>query len=235
MTEKEKQAILCSAKDFFRTRIAPSHNQNTLKLENLSEFNVNPFLKKYLAQFAFGDSSAESIAKTLIYPRVLGTSITTSFGMKMQFFCNDVLSSYASTTPGIDIEFIDAINGQRKYCQVKAGPNTINKDDVPVIKKHFRDLINLGRTNGARIHSSDCIVGTLYGVPSELSDHYKKIAEDYPVIVGQDFWYHLTGDPHFYDDLISAFAEVADEMDSSTLLQNTIKHLAQNLENNDNN
>lgn len=43
MTEKEKQAILCSAKDFFRTRIAPSHNQNTLKLENLSEFNVNPF------------------------------------------------------------------------------------------------------------------------------------------------------------------------------------------------
>ena len=40
MTEKEKQAILCSAKDFFRTRIAPSHNQNTLKLENLSEFNA---------------------------------------------------------------------------------------------------------------------------------------------------------------------------------------------------
>ena len=43
---------------------------------------------------------------------------------------------------------------------------------------------------------------------------------------GKDFWYHLTGDLEFYDDLISAFAEVADEMDSSALLQQTIDRLA---------
>ena len=226
MTEQEKQQILEAAKNFFRTRIVPNHNSNTEKLADISEFNVNPFLSKYLAQFAFGDSSAQSIAKALIYPRVLGTSITTSFGTNMQYFCNDVLSSYASTTSGIDIEFIDAIDGMRKYCQVKAGPNTINKDDVPVIKGHFRSVINLARTNGLRIASNDCIVGVFYGTRSQLSSHYKKIDEDYPVIVGQDFWYHLTGDPEFYDDLISAFADVADEMDSSALLQQTIDRLA---------
>lgn len=226
MTEQEKQEILSAAKQFFRKRIAPKHNKNTKKLMNISEFNVNPFLNKYLARFAFGNSSPESMAKVLIYPRVLGTSITTSFGTNMQYFCNDVLSSFASTTSGIDIEFIDAVDGQRKYCQVKAGPNTINRGDVPEIKGYFRGLINLGRTNGIRIASSDCVVGVLYGEPDELNSHYKKIGEDYPVIVGKDFWYRLTGDQTFYDDLISAFAEVADEMDSSELLQRTIDSLA---------
>lgn len=226
MTEQEKQSIIIDAKDFFRTRIAPNHNANTEKLKNISEFIVNPFLIKYLAQFAFGDSSPRSMAKALIYPRVLGTSITTSFGTNIQYFCKDVLPAYASTTSGIDIEFIDAIDGQRKYCQVKAGPNTINKDDVPVIQNHFRGVINLGRTNGLRIASADCIVGVLYGRTSELNAHYKKIDEDYPVIVGKDFWLHLTGDNSFYNDLILAFAEVATEMDSSVLLNQTIENLA---------
>lgn len=226
MTQKEKQDILDAAKDFFRTRIAPNHISNTEKLQDISEFNVNPFLHKYLAQFAFGDSSPESMAKALILPRVLGTSITTTFGNQMQYFCNNVLSSFASTTSGIDIEFVDCIDGAKKYCQVKAGPNTINKDDVPVIKDHFRGVINLARTNGLRIASADCIVGVLYGEYKDLSGHYKKINEDYPVIVGQEFWHRLTGDSHFYDDLISAFAEVADEMDSSALLDQTVQRLA---------
>ena len=230
MTQDEKEKILNDAKEFFRTKIAPNHITNTEKLQDISEFNVNPFLHKYLAQFAFGDSSPESMAKVLILPRVLGTSITTTFGNQMQYFCNNVLSSFASTTSGIDIEFVDCIDGSKKYCQVKAGPNTINKDDVPVIKDHFRGVINLARTNGLRIASADCVVGVLYGEYNELSGHYKKIDEDYPVIVGQDFWHRLTGDPHFYDDLISAFAEVADEMDSSALLNTTIHRLATYIE-----
>ena len=225
MTDREKQAILTSAKAFFRNRLVENHISNTVKLENLNEFNVNPFLVKYLAQFAFGDSSPESMAKALIYPRVLGTSITTSFGTNIQYFCKDVLTAYASTTSGIDIEYVDSI----EYCQVKAGPNTINHGDVDEIKRHFRDLINLGRTNGLRIASAECVVGVLYGEPNELSGNYRKINEDYPVVVGQDFWYRLTGEQSFYGDLISAFAEVADEMDSSALLQQTIKKLAKKL------
>lgn len=233
MTEQEKQEILDSAKKFVRERIAPNHISNTRKLSALKEFNVNPFLEKYLAQFAFGDASSQSMARVLIYARALGTSITTSFGTNMQYFCNDVLTSFASTTSGIDIEYIDIEDGIRKYCQVKSGPNTINKDDVPVIKDHFRGVVNLGRTNGLRIAPSDCIVGVLYGTEAELSSHYKKIAEDYPVLVGEDFWYHLTGDHNFYNDLINAFAEVAEEFDSSDLLETTINSLAQEIDNND--
>ncbi|MEG1427471.1 MAG: PmeII family type II restriction endonuclease, partial [Oscillospiraceae bacterium] len=133
MTEQQRQEILIKAKTFFRHNIAEKHKNNTEKLKHLKSFTVNPFLEKYLANFAFGDDTAESVAKSLIYPRILGTSISTTFGTQLQFFCNEVLDGYASMIPGMDIEFVDAIDNRKKYCQIKAGPNTINHDDVTTI------------------------------------------------------------------------------------------------------
>lgn len=231
MTEAEKAEILQKAKDFFRTHIAQKHKSNTAKLKSLDEFNVNPFTHKYLAQFAFGNSTPESMAKVLILPRVLGTSISTTFGTQLQFFCNEVLSSYASTTPGIDIEFIDADDGRKKYCQIKAGPNTINYDDVTTIRNHFNDIKNLARTNRMIDFNPmfDCVVGVFYGTEESLSVHYKNIQKEYPVYVGQDFWYRLTGDRDFYSELISAFAEVASEMDSTVLIEQVTAILAEQI------
>lgn len=230
MTEIERQEILGKAKLFFRTRIAKNHKANTEKLGSLAEFNINPFTHKYLAQFAFGDSSSRSMAKALIYPRVLGTSISTTFGTQLQYFCNEVLSSYASTTSGIDIEFIDAIDGRRKYCQIKAGPTTINHDDVDTIKRHFTAIRNLARTNHLDLNITDCIVGVFYGTKQSLSQSYRRIDEEYPVYVGKEFWHRLTGDSGFYDDLINAFAEVANELDCSEMIEQIIQHLAREIE-----
>lgn len=228
MTEQERIQILERAKDFFRNRIAENHKKNTEKLTSLSQFNINPFTHKYLAQFAFGDSSPESMAKALLYPRILGTSIATTFGTQLQFFCNEVLSSYASTTSGIDIEFVDALDGRKKYCQIKAGPNTINYDDVKTISDHFNDIKNLARTNRMTSFNPmfDCVVGVFYGNEASLSVHYKNIEKTYPVFVGKDFWHRLTGDEDFYEELINAFAEVAEEMNSSTLVERMIENLA---------
>lgn len=172
------------------------------------------------------------MAKVIIYPRVLGTSIATTFGTQLQYFCNEVLSSYASTTSGIDIEFVDVVDGRRKYCQVKAGPTTINHDDVDTIKRHFTAIRNLARTNHMDLNITDCIVGVFYGTESSLSQSYKRIDEEYPVYVGKDFWYKLTGDEDFYFDLIDAFAEVADDMDSSTTLNQLVEKLASEIEKN---
>lgn len=226
MTGNERQEILSKAKQFFKTRIAKNHISNTKKLSTLDKFNINPFIHKYLAQFAFGDSSPESMAKAILYPRILGTSISTTFGTQLQYFCNEVLSSYASTTSGIDIEFIDTFDGRRKYCQVKAGPTTINHDDVDTIKNHFRAIRNLARTNHLDLNITDCIVGVFYGTEKSLSQSYKRINEEYPVYVGKEFWHRLTGDVDFYFDLANAFAEVADEMDSSELIHHTLQKLA---------
>lgn len=159
MDRQDNERILADARRFFRERLAENHLKNTEKLTSEDQFNINPFTWHYLAKFAFGDTSPESLAKVLIYPRVLGTSISTSFGTMLQYFSVDVLKGYASTTQGIDIEFDDALDGHHKYCQLKAGPNTINKDDIKTIEDHFKGVKALARTNGLRVAMDDCIVG----------------------------------------------------------------------------
>ncbi len=78
MDNKQKGAIINSGKEYFRTIIIPNHLKNLKKL-NLSSFNVNPFLINYLASFLCGDTTPESLAKALVFPRILGTSLNTSF------------------------------------------------------------------------------------------------------------------------------------------------------------
>ena len=230
MNEQEKLELLAKAKSLFRESFAANHYQNTKKLDKVSAFTINPFLHKYLTMFAFGEDTPENRAKALIYPRAFGTSMTTGFGNFLQTLCNELRQSYPSTTAGMDIEFDDALDGRHKYCQLKASPQTINKDDVKTIKDHFRGVINLARTNRQAVASIDCIVGVCYGTRADLSAHYKKIDEDYPVYIGDEFWTRLTGDDHFYEDLIDAFAEVAADISASDMVEETVRRLAQNIE-----
>lgn len=231
MTDEERNIIIEKSKRFFRERVAENHKANTEKLTDLSKFNINPFTHKYLANFAFGNSSPLNMAKAIVYPRVLGTSISTTFGTQLQYFCNEVLDSYASTTSGIDIEFIDAMDGRRKFCQVKAGPQTINHDDVTTICNHFSAIKNLARTNGMTEFNPlfDCVVGVFYGTPKTLSMHYRDIQKQYPVFCGVEFWNRLTGNPNFYQDLIDAFATVADEINCSEAVDKVIRQLAEQI------
>lgn len=210
MTREQKEAIIKSAKDFFRTIIIPKHLAN---LENLTlrSFDINPFLINYLAAFLCGDTTPISIAKALIYPRILGTSINTSFGQNTQIFISSLseIVGSASGIDGIDIEFIDALDGRKKYCQCKAGPNTINKDDVATILGHFKKLIGKARLDKLPLQMDDMIVGVLYG--DKVSANYKLIEASYPVYFGETFWLHLTGDTSFYMRLAKAFGQVVEE------------------------
>lgn len=227
MNEEEKQEILNKAKDWFRETIIQNHLANTKKLFNPNEFNINPFLTPYLAAFLSGEVSPESVAKALVYPRVLGSSITTSFGQNVQNFISTVLESYGSLTAGIDIEFIDAFDGRKKYCQVKLGPNTINKDDITTIHNHFRAARNLGRTNNNSVQINDLVVGILYGEPGQESNHYQKLRDEhnYVLLIGKEFWHHLTGDEGFYDDFIKSISELAIEAQGKIEIENVINIL----------
>ena len=229
VTNKQKQLIIESGKEFFRKNIIPSHlkNLNNLKFR---DFNVNPFLINYLAAFLCGNTEPESLAKALVYPRVLGTSINTTFGTSLQLFITEIQSivSKGSAIPGIDIEFEDAIDGRKKYCQCKADPQTINHDDVDTILAHFKQFKGIARTNKLHVSDDDLIVGVLYGSPNKLSANYKTIATTYPVLCGADFWEHLTGDCLFYHRLAKAFGEVVEEdnIDGSQLILLKVKEIA---------
>ncbi|MEA3288021.1 MAG: PmeII family type II restriction endonuclease [Candidatus Marinimicrobia bacterium] len=228
ITEAEKIEILNNAKRWFTDTVASNHITNTLKLEDVKKFKVNPFLSKYLANYLTGNADPKSIARALIYPRVLGTSITTSFGTNIQKFTSNVLPAFGSTTSGIDIEFVDQVDGTKKYCQLKAGPNTINKDDVETIAGHFNNVIHLARTNGISLSYGNLIVGVIYGDNSDLSSHYNRILSQYnhPVYAGNNFWTRLTGDERFYFELIDAIGSIAIESDYSKELERVIEKLA---------
>ena len=142
MTNIEKEKILKKATEIFALKIAKPHKSNIEKLSDPSEFSINPFLQGYLAKLLCGDTSPRSIAMSLIYPRVLGTSITTTFGNQIQYFCSEVLQGYGSKIPGLDLEFVDAVDKRRKYCQLKAGPNTLNKDDVEPMVAKFKKIVS---------------------------------------------------------------------------------------------
>lgn len=232
MKQEEKDSILKKAQKWFKDSVAENHIKNTKKLKDASEFDINPFLAVYLSNFLTGKTKPEGIAKALVYPRALGTSITTSFGTNIQKFTNEVLSSFGSTTSGVDIEFIDQIDNNKIYCQLKSGPNTINKDDVETIANHFKHVINLGRKNNLRITHDDMVVGIIYGDTASLNSHYKRIITDYdyPIYIGEDFWHRLTGDKDFYTDLIHAIAKVAAEADFNEELNEVIKELAKTSE-----
>lgn len=231
LNEEMLNQIIIKAKDFFREEIAKRHLARTKKLTKLKEFNLNPFLDKYKANFLTGNDDAESIARALVYPRVLGTSINTIFGDRLQKFCSDVLEGFSSTTSGIDIEFIDKVDNRRKYCQIKAGPNTINKDDIVTITDHFNGVRNLARTNNLNIGIDDMVVGVLYGSKENLSNHYKNIHQRFPVYVGQEFWYRLTGDIDFYTRVTDAIGDIAFEFDGSQIIESVIQELALEIKN----
>tara|TARA_R110002049_G_scaffold297831_2_gene487214 strand:+ start:1915 stop:2397 length:483 start_codon:yes stop_codon:yes gene_type:complete len=152
MEEHQRLILLNKAKEFFRNEIVKIHIIDGCKrASQLKNYNINPFLMKYLANFLKGNDDAKSIAEALVLPRVLGSSINTSFGMRIQKLISLLFEGFGSTTPGIDIEFIDALDGRKKYCQLKSGPNTINFDDVETIFNHFNGTVNLVRTNNLNI------------------------------------------------------------------------------------
>lgn len=231
MDDNKRNKIIENAKTFFRDEIVQNHIKGACnRASKLSEYNVNPFLFKYLANFLTGNDDPKSIAKALVLPRILGSSINTSFGMKIQTLISLLFEGLGSTTQGIDVEFIDAIDGRKKYCQLKAGPNTINSDDVTTIINHFNGVRNLARTNNLNVGINDMIVGIVYGENSELSSHYKKIQKSYPVFIGQDFWHRLTGKNDFYFQLIDAVGEVALEVDARSIIESTIDALAKEID-----
>lgn len=227
MNERQKQAIILSGKEYFRKTIIPNHIGKLEKL-TLKDFDVNPFLINYIASFLCGDTEPESLAKALLYPRILGQSITTSFGQNIQIFISQLkeIVGHASGIEGVDIEFDDALDGRHKYCQCKAGPQTINSSDVGTIMGHFKKLIGKARLDKLPIQIDDMIVGIFYG--DKMSANYRAINETYPVYIGREFWEHLTGDKNFYNRLAKAFGEVVEEdgIDGSALIQKKVEQIA---------
>ncbi len=217
---------------YFETYIFENHINAALKVHSkLKSYNINPIVVKYLSKILDGNYTPEGVAKALFYPRVLGTSINTSFGTRIQSMFVELKIANGSLIKGMDIEFTDKIDGRKKWCQLKSGPNTINSEDVQPLIKKFTTTIQLARTNNAfkDINNTDFIVGVVYGESLELSMHYKEIDKTHPVIIGKDFWHRITGFPNFYEGLVAALHICINNLDTKDLLNIGCKELAEEI------
>ena len=162
MTESQLLTIITA---YFKDKIFNNHKNNVLTNHSkLKSYKINPILVKYLSKVLVNDYSPIGIAKALYYPRVLGTSINTSFGTRIQNMFVELGLAKGSLIKGMDIEFTDKVDNRKKWCQLKSGPNTINSEDVNPLLKKFSSVVNLARTNSIQLNNSDLILGVLYGV-----------------------------------------------------------------------
>jgi hypothetical protein len=230
----KRDALIEAIIEYIREDIYLNHKRLALH-DNaiLKSYKINPMLIKYLSKVIDGKLSAEGVAKALYYPRVLGTSINTSFGTKIQKMFVELHLAEGSLIKGIDIEFEDHIDKHKKYCQLKAGPNTINSEDVAPMLKKFDKVINLSRTNSNSLDINNLIVGVLYGSFDDISVHYQKIDHRHPVIVGKDFWHRLTGFDDFYTGLVDKLDQLIDDLPTDGFLDEGCKKLQAEIEHSD--
>jgi hypothetical protein len=229
---KEKE-LAQKVVEYFEVNIFSNHIDAALNTHSrLVSYSINPILVKYLSKVLKGDYSPMGVAMALYYPRVLGTSISTSFGTRIQSMFVELGIANGSLIKGMDIEFVDKIDSRKKWCQLKSGPNTLNSEDVKPLIKKFTDTINLARTNSAfkGISNTDFIVGVLYGETTELSMHYKEIDKTHPVIIGREFWHRITGFSSFYDNLIPPLHECIINLDTKDFIKKGCEKLAKEIE-----
>lgn len=226
MVNITEQEVLDNAYDFFFnffSKVAQNYSNKKYK-----SFKVNPFTIQATAN-AFGSPiTVQNLAKAVVYPFALGTSIATSFGTNFQAFMVSTTGGVAraSVVKGMDIEYDDALDNRHKYCQIKAGPTTINKDDIKTIEDHFKGLTNLARTNHLPLDASDKVVGVLYGTHNDLSTMYRTIEHDgINVFAGEELFYHITGIHGLYQGLIESARRAAENSEMQESIQKLTKEV----------
>jgi len=228
MTENKLLGIITQ---YFKDKIFENHKINSLQTHSkLKSYKINPIIVKYLSKILENDFTPIGIAKALYYPRILGTSINTSFGTRIQNMFVKLGLAQGSLIKGMDIEFTDKIDNRKKWCQLKSGPNTINSEDVNPLLKKFTTVTNIARTNLMNLNNSDLILGVLYGEKYQLSQHYHKIDKQFPVIIGKEFWHRLTGFENFYNKLVSNIDQMILNLDTEDFFKKGYMALAKEIE-----
>lgn len=110
----------------------------------------------------------------------------------------------ASKFAGMDFEFIDALDGRRKYCQCLMEPSRIGMKETAAILRNFANMMRGVCLCDLPFSPDDLVVGVMFGSADELSGSYTIVQSHYHVYCGADFWEHITGERDFYSCMVNA-------------------------------
>lgn len=190
---------------FVRTKVAQFHERrlqrlSTLKLEKVLS-RKNPYLLK---------------AKSLDTPREIVTELLDShlspqesgiFGSVMEQvaleICRRKFGGRKSAVEGIDMEF--ERDGTRYIVSIKSGPNWGNSSQIRKMEDYFRKAKKTLGTNTAKSAKVVAINGCCYGTTATED------RGDYLKLCGKNFWTLISGDEHFYQQLIPLIGDESGE------------------------
>ncbi|WP_312365570.1 PmeII family type II restriction endonuclease, partial [Sphingobacterium sp.] len=186
---------------------------------NFESYSANPFLLPYLSKIIEGEYNQRGIAKALFLPRVLMSSITTSFGAHIkQILVNNNLAESRSNRSNI-ISFIDQVTHQYTGCVIKAGPNTINSGDKSGIRTSLNGIQGVEHR----------VIGVIYGSENDLNQNYLRLQEEYEIFIGVDFWYRITGYEDFYVNLGERLRDLSESLNTDGMFNIGLERLTNNI------
>lgn len=123
----------------------------------------------------------------------------TSYGTRIQKIAQRI------TTRGTGVEGADICkekNDRRYYIQMKAGPNTPDKDIVQQINTLLQGAVR-------RNHGSVALLGMTYGKRERVSSIIQRYSQiDW--LIGKEFWEFISDDPEFVNRFFEIVQDISD-------------------------
>lgn len=187
--------------DFHRRKVK---SLEELKLERL--LNKNPYLFR-----AKNILTANDLILGLL-EAFLSSSEEKLFGDFMEdlavFVAEKTSGGHKSSAPGVDLEFIH--QGVHYVVSIKSGPNWGNSSQQKRLEQDLRDATTRLRQS-KRTASVQPVLGICYG--RTRTAHLR----GYLKVVGQNFWYLISGNKNLYTDIIEPIGYKAKEHNEAFL------------------
>jgi len=182
--------------DFVNEEIAKFH-QN--RLDALGKIRLDLVLRKknpYL--FRARNFSGASDLVEAIMNAFLSSSEEEIFGAFLEelaiFISEQTCGGRKSTATGLDLEFDR--EGTRYLVAIKSGPNWGNSSQYAKLEDNFKKAVAVQRQSHRVAHVQP-VLGICYGKSPAFTDK-----GTYWKIIGQRFWYFLSGDENLYVDIV---------------------------------
>ena len=197
--------------DFVNNNIVDFHKRRIYSLESL---DLNKLLRKNPYLFKAKNISTANELITGLLDAFLSSSEEKLFGDFLEelaiFIASKTFNGHKSTAPGVDLEFFK--NQIHYVVSIKSGTNWGNSSQH---KKLQEDLVNAVKRIKQSSYQTNVqpVLGICYGKTKT------SFLRGYLKVVGQNFWYLISGDIELYKEIIEPIGYRAKEHNDSFYLK----------------
>lgn len=189
-----KQIEMHIINEYVNNNITSFH---TARLRILSELKLSKLIRKNPYLFRAKNLLTASDLVSGLMEAFLSSSEEKLFGDFLEglaiFIAENTVSGRKSASPGIDLEFMK--DDILFLISIKSGPNWGNSSQYSALERNFANAVRRIKQAQTKINVQP-VLGICYGKSKTTYNN------SYMKIMGQNFWYMISGVPDFYIDII---------------------------------